>query len=41
MIHDVKFYLSMNFEMKDIGEASYVIGIEMLYNISLELLGLS
>jgi len=25
MLHDVKKYLSNNFEMKDMGEASYVI----------------
>ena len=25
LIHDVKLYLSKNFEMKDMGEASYVI----------------
>ena len=27
MLHDVKKYLSNNFEMKDMGEASYVIEI--------------
>ena len=27
LLHDVKNYLSSNFEMKDMGEASYVIGI--------------
>ena len=29
LLHDVKNYLSSNFEMKDMGEASYVIGIEI------------
>ncbi|CAA7014470.1 unnamed protein product [Microthlaspi erraticum] len=29
MLHDTKKYLSKNFEMKDMGEASYVIGIEI------------
>ena len=29
MLSDVKKYLSSNFEMKDMGEASYVIGIEI------------
>ena len=31
----------MNFEMKDMGESSYVIGIEILCDGSQELLGLS
>ena len=29
MLHDVKQYLSKNFEMKDMGETSYVIEIEI------------
>ena len=29
LLHDVNNYLSSNFEMKDMGEASYVIGIEI------------
>ena len=29
MLRDVKEFLSKNFEMKDMGEASYVIGIEI------------
>ena len=29
MLHDVKEFLSKNFEMKDMGEASYVIGISI------------
>lgn len=28
MLHETKNFLSKNFEMKDMGEASYVIGIE-------------
>jgi len=30
MLYDIKKYLSKNFEMKDMGEASYVIGIEII-----------
>ena len=30
MLHDVKKYLFNNFEMKDMGETSYVIGIKTL-----------
>lgn len=29
LLHDTKKYLSNNFEMKDMGETSYVIGIEI------------
>ena len=29
LLHDTKFFLSQNFDMKDMGEASYVIGIEI------------
>ena len=29
MIFDTKQFLSKNFDMKDLGEASYVIGIEI------------
>ena len=29
LLHDTKRYLSNNFKMKDMGEASYVIGIEV------------
>jgi Reverse transcriptase (RNA-dependent DNA polymerase) len=29
LLHETKKFLSMNFEMKDMGEASYVIGIEI------------
>ena len=39
MLHDVKKYLSNNFEIKDIGETSYVIGIEIFRDRSQELLG--
>ena len=41
LLHDVKKFLSSNFEMKDMGEASYVIGIEIFRNRSHGLLGLS
>lgn len=41
LLHDVKKFLSNNFEMKDMGEASYVIGIEIFRNRSQGLLGLS
>ena len=29
MLHEVKQFLSKNFDMKDMGEASYVIGIKI------------
>jgi len=41
LLHDVKKYLSKNFEMKDMGEASYVIGIEIFRDRKQGLLGLS
>uniref|UniRef100_A0A6N2LRF5 Integrase catalytic domain-containing protein n=1 Tax=Salix viminalis TaxID=40686 RepID=A0A6N2LRF5_SALVM len=41
MLSDVKKYLSSNFEMKDMGEASYVIGIEIIRDRSQGLLSLS
>ncbi|KAG7564986.1 Integrase catalytic core [Arabidopsis suecica] len=41
MLHDIKKYLSKNFEMKDMGEASYVIGIEIIRDRSQGLLSLS
>ncbi|KAK6146010.1 hypothetical protein DH2020_019879 [Rehmannia glutinosa] len=41
MLHDVRKFLLKNFEMKDMGGASYVIGIEIFRNRSQELLGLS
>ena len=41
MLHDVKGFLSKNFEMKDMGEASFVIGIEIFRDRSQGLLGLS
>lgn len=33
LIHDIKNYPSKNFEIKDMGEISYVIGIKILRNI--------
>ena len=41
LLHDVKNYLSSNIEMKDMGEASYVIGIEIFWDRSQGILGLS
>ena len=41
LLHDVKNYLSNNFEMKDMGEASYVIGIEIFRDRLQGILGLS
>ena len=41
MLRDVKEFLSKNFEMKDMGEASYVIGIEIFCDRSQGVLGLS
>ena len=41
LLRDTKKYLSNNFEMKDIGEASYMIGIEISQDRSQGLLGLS
>jgi hypothetical protein len=29
LLHEIKQFLSQNFEMKDLGEASYVIDIEI------------
>ena len=41
MLRDVKEFLSKNFEMKDMGEASYAIGIEIFRDRSQGVLGLS
>ena len=41
MILETKQFLSKNFDMKDLGEASYVIGIEIHRDRSCGLLGLS
>ena len=41
LLHDTKKFLSKNFEMKDMGEATYVIGIEIFRDRSRGLLGLS
>ena len=41
MMHGVKQFLSKNFDMKDIGEASYVIGIKIHRDRSRSILGLS
>jgi len=41
MIRETKEFLSKNFDMKDLGEASYVIGIEIHRDRSRKILGLS
>ena len=41
LLHETKKFLSKNFEMKDMGKATYVIGIEIFYDRSQGLLGLS
>ena len=41
MMKSTKNFLSKNFEMKDMGEANYVIGIEIFHDRSQGLLGLS
>jgi len=40
LLHETKKFLSSNFEMKDMGEASYVIGIKIFQKRSQGLLGL-
>ena len=41
LLHETKKFLSSNFEMKDIGETNYVIGIKIFCNRSQGLLDLS
>jgi len=41
LFHETKKFLSSNFEVKDMSEVSYVIGIEIFCNRSHGLLGLS
>ena len=41
LLHETKKFLSSNFKVKDMGEVSYVIGIEIFCNRSQRLLGLS
>ena len=41
LLHETKQFLSSNFDMKDLGEASYVLGIEISKDRSMHLLGLS
>ena len=41
MIHKTKKFLTRNFEMKDLGEASFIIGIEIHRDWSRGILGLS
>ena len=41
LLHDTKKFLSNNFEMKDLGNASYVLGIQIYRDRSKDILGLS
>ena len=41
LLYETKRFLTNNFEMKDMGEATYVIGIEIFRNRSQGMLGLS
>ena len=41
VMHDAKQFISKNFDMKDMGEASYVIGIKIHRDRSRGILGLS
>ena len=41
MINTAKKWLSSNFEMKDMGEASYVLGVKIVRDRIKRLLGLS
>ena len=41
LLKETKLFLSQNFEMKDMGEASYVISIEIHRDKSWKILGLS
>ena len=41
LLHETEKFFSINFEMKDMGEASYVIWIKIFRNRSQGLLGLS
>jgi len=41
MLHETKKFLSRNFEMKDLGDASFVLGIQIHRDRSQGILGLS
>jgi Reverse transcriptase (RNA-dependent DNA polymerase) len=41
MLYEIKYYLLKKFEIKDLGEASYIIGIEIHQDRSHGILGLS
>ena len=41
LLHETKKFLSDKFEMKDLGDASFVLGIEILRDYSQGILGLS
>ena len=41
LIDVTKMWLSSNFEMKDMGDANYVLGVKIIWDHSKQLLGLS
>ena len=41
LLRDAKKFMSNNFEMKDLGNASYVLGIQIYRDRSKDILGLS
>lgn len=41
LMHEIRSFLHKNFDMKDLGESSYVLGIEIFRNRSQSVLGLS
>ena len=41
LLHDTKKFLSKNFEMKDLGDASFVLGIQIYRDRPKNILGLS
>ena len=41
ILHSIKGYLNKNFSMKDLGEASYLLGIKIYRDRSRRLIGLS
>ena len=41
MLHETKRFLSRNFEMKDLGDTSFILGIQIHQDRSRDILGLS
>jgi hypothetical protein len=41
LLHEIKVFLSSNFDMKDLGDGSYVLGIEIHRDKTKNVLGLS